>query len=107
MKEYKKSDPFYHSKEWKRVREVALARDGGMCQVCLARYAAGYGVKPRRATMVHHIEPRDKRPDLALQLDNLVSLCDECHNREHPEKWVKRKKVEEKRPSFSMRVIKV
>lgn len=42
-----------------------------------------------RATMVHHIEPLEKRPDLALDLDNLVSLCDDCHDKAHPEKHEK------------------
>ena len=109
MADYKKSDPFYHSKEWKRIRQVALMRDGGMCQDCMDRMRDGYGIKPRRATMVHHIIPREERPDLALKLENLRSLCDECHNREHPEKWKKlnEKKAGKEQPSFSMRVVKV
>jgi 5-methylcytosine-specific restriction endonuclease McrA len=37
---------------------------------------------------VHHIEHLDKRPDLALDNDNLESLCADCHNREHPEKFI-------------------
>ena len=109
MADYKKSDPFYHSKEWKRIRQVALMRDGGMCQDCMDRMRDGYGIKPRRATMVHHIIPLEERPDLALRLENLRSLCDECHNREHPEKWKKlnEKKAGKEQPSFSMRVVKV
>ncbi len=50
------------------------------------RFRAGYGIKPNRAVMVHHIIPVEERPDLALDLNNLRSLCSECHNREHPEK---------------------
>ena len=103
---YKESDPFYHRKEWKALRKVALMRDGGMCQDCMDRLRARYGIKPRRATMVHHIIPREERPDLELCLDNLRSLCDECHNREHPEKWRKAKRQEEK-PRHQMRVVKV
>jgi len=28
----------------------------------------------------------DTHPWLALEDENLISLCDECHNEEHPEK---------------------
>lgn len=83
---YKESLPFYHTAAWKRVRALALARDGGMCQDCMDRFRAGYGFKPRRAEMVHHIIPISERPDLALELSNLRSLCNICHAQEHPEK---------------------
>ena len=68
MKHYKPSDPFYHSDAWKKARKAALVRDGGMCQDCMARFRAGYGKKPRRADMVHHILSRETRPDLELCL---------------------------------------
>ena len=42
-----------------------------------------------RATMVHHVKPLEMYPDLALDLDNLVSLCDDCHDKAHPEKHEK------------------
>jgi 5-methylcytosine-specific restriction endonuclease McrA len=84
--EEKKSNPFYHRVAWKRAREEALRRDRYMCVDCMRRLEDGYGIRPRRATMVHHLVPVEERPDLALRLDNLVSLCDECHNRRHPEK---------------------
>lgn len=79
-------EPFYHTAAWKRVRQVALSRDQGMCQDCMDRFRAGYGVRPRRAQMVHHIIPIEERPDLALDLNNLRALCNECHNQAHPEK---------------------
>ena len=93
MKHYKPSDPFYHSEAWKKARKAALVRDGGMCQDCMARFRAGYGKKPRRADMVHHILSRETRPDLELCLENLISLCSECHNKRHPEKGEQAKQV--------------
>lgn len=97
--------PFYHTAKWKRLRQVALSRDGGLCAECLARYRAGYGKKPRRAEVVHHIIPIDVRPDLALDLSNLRCLCAECHNKIHPEKGRGRTaKTEESH--VNMRVIK-
>ena len=108
MADYKESDPFYHSKEWKRLRKAALARDNGMCVDCMDRMRAGIGIKPNRATMVHHVIPRSERPDLELVLENLVSLCDGCHEKRHPERRSKKKrKTLERIGSHGCRVIKV
>jgi len=108
MADYKESDPFYHSKEWKRLRKAALARDNGMCVDCMDRMRAGIGIKPKRATMVHHVIPRSERPDLELVLENLVSLCDGCHEIRHPERRSKKKrKTLERVKDHSMRVIRV
>ena len=111
MKAYKESEPFYHRKEWKKIRADVLARDQGMCQDCMDKFRAGIIRKPRRATMVHHIIPRKERPDLALVMSNLRSLCATCHEEHHPERRSKTKrKTEERmreRGAHQMRVIKV
>ena len=108
MGDYKESLPFYHTAAWKRVRAVALMRDGGMCQICMQRFRDGYGIRPNRAQMVHHIIPVSERPDLALELSNLQSLCFECHNREHPEKGEKGGwKPQERKAPPGIRVIRV
>ena len=41
---------------------------------------------------VHHIKHLDEFPELAFKNDNLISLCEVCHAKEHPEK-LKQKKV--------------
>lgn len=105
MDQEKESKPFYHTAAWKRARAAALARDRGMCQDCMDLFRQGVGIRPRRAQMVHHIVPIDERPDLALDLSNLRSLCFECHNKEHPEKGRERRRREE--PRYRMRVEKV
>mgnify|MGYP001491951708 CR=1 FL=1 len=46
------------------------------------------GIAP--ATTVHHILHVENRPDLALDDDNLLSVCAACHNREHPERFIHR-----------------
>lgn len=74
---------FYKRAIWKRKRRQILDRDNRECQKCKA--SGGY----RRATCVHHIKHLDARPDLALVDSNLISLCDACHNQEHPEKLKK------------------
>ena len=106
--DYKQSDPFYHRKEWKRIRELALQRDRGMCRDCMERMKSETGFRPHRATMVHHLIPRSERPDLELELDNLLSLCAECHEKRHPERRDKAKrKTQERTGRHSMRVIRV
>ena len=42
-------------------------------------------VRPNPAVIVHHIIPITKDFTKALKLDNLESLCLECHNKVHPE----------------------
>ena len=85
----KQADPFYLSKAWRTVRAEALRRDHGMCVRCMERFMNG-GEKPRLAVMVHHKKSRKEYPELELDLGNLESLCDICHNREHPEKGKKK-----------------
>lgn len=68
---------FYHSKEWEAVRRLVLARDHYLCQKCL---------KEKRltpASMVHHIVELRDDWSKRLQADNLVSLCQSCHNKVH------------------------
>lgn len=71
---------FYKSKAWKRKRERILKRDGYMCQHC-KRYG-----RMRQAVTVHHIKSYEDHPELGLVDDNLISLCNACHNKQHPEK---------------------
>lgn len=85
----KRVDPFYKSKEWRKCREKILIRDHYLCQQCLRNG------KLTTANTVHHIKPREDYPELALDEDNLESICPPCHNQEHPEKG--RKKTEEPR----------
>ena len=77
---------FYLSTTWKAKREAILCRDGYMCQEC-KRYG-----KQRQATTVHHKKHFDEYPELALDNDNLISLCEACHNKAHPEKTKKSNK---------------
>ena len=86
MRYEKTTDPFYKSKPWRNVRRMALERDLYFCVECMEAYRRGEIRKPKYAVMVHHIKPRDKYPELELDLNNLQSLCDAHHNKKHPEK---------------------
>lgn len=68
-------DKFYSSKAWFKVRAQALKRDGYVCQMC------GKDIRGKGIGIVDHIIMRKKRPDLALSLGNLQSLCKTpCHD---------------------------
>ncbi|MEK4993289.1 HNH endonuclease [Paenibacillus sp. FSL H7-0918] len=77
FKRDKGSKAFYRSTAWERAREQALIRDNHLCQHCIKRK------RLTPADMVHHIKPLSEYPDLALVLENLLSLCNSCHNKEH------------------------
>lgn len=74
--------------KWEKVRNQVLERDNYKCVVC---------GKP--ATQVHHIHLRSKRKDLMYEINNLVSLCDHCHNHQSDEnlEWVNKRIAKAKR----------
>ena len=65
---------FYNSGEWKVARGIALRRDHFTCQYCEGR-----------AEEIHHIielTPENiNDPNIALNPDNLMSLCHNCHTK--------------------------
>ncbi|MDR6883125.1 HNH endonuclease signature motif containing protein [Bacillus sp. 3255] len=77
FKRDKDSKAFYNSTDWQKVRKQALTRDNYLCRRCFSKK------KLVPADMVHHIIPlRDDR-EKGLDLDNLESLCNSCHNTVH------------------------
>lgn len=85
------SKAFYNSKAWKKKRPIILKRDHYLCQYCLQRKT----ITP--ADVVHHIKELKDYPELALEDENLISLCHTCHNYEHPDKS-RRKKKQKRKP---------
>ena len=77
--------PFYNSPAWRKARIAALIRDRYLCQDCMKEK------KIKKADTVHHIEHLRDRPDLALKLSNLISVCNRCHERRHPDRNAKEK----------------
>ena len=79
------SKAFYKSKQWQDVRQYVLLRDFNLCVRC-----------GNAAEEVHHIirlTPKNiKDPLVALNPDNLVSLCHDCHAAEHENDRTHRKK---------------
>lgn len=63
---------FFKSKEWLEMRFFILHRDGYKCNAC--GRGAGDAI-----LQVDHIIPISKRPDLALDANNLRVLCKDCN----------------------------
>lgn len=70
----RKSDSFYASAPWRKLRARKLRIDP-LCADCEAKGQ----IEP--AVAVDHVLDRRDRPDLELDIDNLRSLCVPCHNR--------------------------
>jgi 5-methylcytosine-specific restriction endonuclease McrA len=56
---------------WQRIRKLAIARDRGLCQTCLAKS------KVTPFDEVDHIKP--KAQGGTDNLDNLQCICKPCH----------------------------
>ncbi len=89
---------FYASKEWLHIRTVRLQRDHYQCQDCLSKK------KITLAEAVHHIKELADYPELALDINNLVSLCAACHNERHGYKGKRKQRSE---PPKGVRVLRV
>jgi len=63
--------------EYRLFRLAVLERDNFTCVTC--GKIGGY-------LEVHHIKPKKQYPELALDVDNGVTQCLECHYDLHPEK---------------------
>ena len=70
------SKPFYNSPEWQKVRQAVLMRDRFLCVKC-----------GRPAEEVHHkthLSPNNiGDPRITMNMENLISLCKNCHFEEH------------------------
>lgn len=73
--EYRASDAFLASFEWRRLRMEVIKARGTRCECC-GRTPKQHGI----AINVDHIKPRKHYPDLALEQANLQVLCDECNH---------------------------
>ena len=91
MKPY--AEAFYKSQAWQSCRDAAIKRDRYLCVDCMK-----HG-RTTAAEEVHHIKPitpdNINNPEITLNLDNLVSLCRECHKARHGKRETKRYKVDE------------
>ena len=56
---------------WQKCRKKFLKKVGKSCVCC----------SNKKKIQVHHVLPRHIRPDLAVDMTNLIALCASCHLR--------------------------
>ena len=72
----------YQSKRWKRLRAEKF-KNNPVCELCERK-----GIT-KQTEEIHHIKPfevgasPDELEALAYDYGNLISLCTECHHKEH------------------------
>lgn len=69
------SDSKISSRKWKKTRDQVIIRDQGICVLCFLKYGRIFS----KSLEVHHIVKRIDDPSLMYDLDNLVTVCRECH----------------------------
>ena len=79
MRDFARS--FYYSTAWKKCRKAYIAHrnsiDGGMCEECHEH--PGYIIHHRIELTPDNITD----PNITLNMDNLMYVCHDCHNRIH------------------------
>ncbi len=70
---------FYHSADWKRMSDAIKVRASGLDEY---EFTKGNIVK---GTIVHHIEPLSEKPELGLDMHNLILVSDLTHQIIHSE----------------------
>lgn len=73
-----KTDPFYTTTRWKKLRQAVLRRDHFQCQ-----QSKRVKLIPDEAVLVHHVLPREVFPEYQWESWNLISLSLQAHNQMH------------------------
>lgn len=72
---------FYNSMEWREKRQEIINRDNHECQWC--KEDGKVTTICDSNLEVDHIKELEYYPELALDNDNLRTLCKDCHNKRH------------------------
>ena len=72
-----KEQKFYSSKEWLRVRDIIRGLDNNLCLMCLDKNELN------NSGTIHHIEELKDNWSKRFDKDNLISLCESCHQKVH------------------------
>ena len=79
-----KKTKFYNSRAWRRLSKAFAESKGYVCEICHNKYAKPDVVPFYKQFHVHHkIELTAENiddPNIALNEDNLMLLCQHCHN---------------------------
>lgn len=79
---------FYHSKEWEETRAYILRRDNYLCRMC--------GSVAEEVHHIEHLTPENiGDTSITMNPDNLISLCRDCHCKQHHKDRVKNRLPEQ------------
>lgn len=84
-RENKEYVSFYKTTAWRHTREQVLLRDYSTCVRC--------GLE---GNIVDHIVPSEDDWEDRLNVDNLETLCQRCHNLKTRREWIKKNKGRER-----------
>lgn len=70
----------HHNARWLRL-SASVRRERPICQDPFGWHKLSGHFAP--STCVHHVKSVDKRPDLMFDRDNLLALCQTCHDALH------------------------
>lgn len=70
----------YNLKEWRFLRKQALLRDKYKCQIDGCGKSLNAGRSGSSSAVVHHIIPHKGFIELFLNIENLISVCKQCHD---------------------------
>jgi 5-methylcytosine-specific restriction endonuclease McrA len=71
-----------NSYKYQKWRRLVMYRDGQCCQKCGLYWMDNETGKSNRLH-VHHIKPKSIYPELTLEVSNGITLCSDCHRKEH------------------------
>lgn len=78
---YKSTHQFYVSNEWKEIRNLLMLDRSMICECC------GKLIHYKHKAIGHHKIELDmsnvNNPEISLNLDNLMLVCNLCHNKIH------------------------
>ena len=69
------NNPRWKGGTWNYLKPKVLLRDKYTCQNC--------GLEEGRIMEIDHIRPKKLFPELQFNIDNLMTLCPNCHRRKH------------------------
>lgn len=79
IRQDKKEQSFYKSKEWEVIRTIVRVRDHGLCKLCESDNKIIF------YQTVHHIEELNEKWSRRLDHNNCICLCESCHQLIHGE----------------------
>jgi len=75
---------FFRRQRNRAIRNQCAARDNYTCQVCGFNFEREYGERGKEFIEVHHLKPLSSYDDEHdVKLDDLISLCSNCHSMIH------------------------